>query len=298
MKKGAGIRAQAKNFSILLVVHNMPREAPRTIVSALPPYQKGVGVEDYEILVLDNGSTLPLSDDLLGSLPSNVRILEVPQATAMPGEALNWGASQAASDKLLFCIDGARMFSDGLVASTLEVLDRFPKAFVYTLGWHLGPDVQMRSTKEGYDQNAEDELLSRAQWQTRPEALFEISVLAGSSRPGICGTASESNAFGIARATYEQFGGYDTRFRIAGGSTSNLEIFRRYVTRPDALNICLLSEATFHQVHGGSATSSPQNIPAMFKEYEDIFGEPFSIPQFPTYFFGRPRPAAAKSLLA
>ncbi|NDD63778.1 MAG: hypothetical protein EBZ36_07345, partial [Acidobacteria bacterium] len=37
----------------------MAREAPRTILSALPPYQKNVTASDYEVIVVDNGSTEP-----------------------------------------------------------------------------------------------------------------------------------------------------------------------------------------------------------------------------------------------
>lgn len=284
-------------ISVLVVAYNMKREAPRTIETALPPYQKAIGIDDYEVLVLDNGSSESLPAEFLANLPSNVRFLDVPNPNGAPGAALNWGVQQASSDNLMFCIDGARMFSDQLVAHAITALGRFPEAFVYTFAWHLGPDVQMRSVQEGYNQKVEDELLKRANWREEPDNLFGISVLAGSSSRGLIGPISESNAFCMSRDLFDEYGGYDLRFRIAGGSTSNLEIFKRYVTRPGGLNICLLSEGTFHQVHGGAATSNPDKSPAMFAEYEQIFGEPFRTEDFDTMFYGRPRAQAVKSLL-
>ena len=285
-------------LSILLVMYNMPRECPRTLVSMLPPYQKDIDTEDYEVLVLDNGSTAPLPAELVDKLPANVRLLGVPDPNGSPGRALNWGAGHAGSDRLMFCIDGARMFSDRLVASAIETLENFPDAFVYTLGWHLGPGVQMRSVFEGYDQVVEDELLAAANWQFEPDNLFKISALAGSSANGITGPISESNAFAVSRRLFEEVGGYDDRFKIPGGSTSNLEIFTRYVTRPNALNICLAAEGTFHQVHGGVATSNPDISPTFFDEYAQIFGRPYEFPVYRTMLQGLPRKAAFAALSA
>ena len=53
----------------------MPREAPRTIHSALPPYQKDVSVNDYEVLMLDNGSSEKLPDSFIANLPSTPYLL-------------------------------------------------------------------------------------------------------------------------------------------------------------------------------------------------------------------------------
>ncbi|MEX0343971.1 MAG: glycosyltransferase family 2 protein, partial [Rhizobiaceae bacterium] len=115
-------------LSILVVVYDMQREAPRTIASMLPPYQKSVSVTDYEILILDNGSKQPLPKAYIAGLPANVRYLPVPDPSGSPGNALNWGARQARAEKLMFCIDGARILSNGLVSSAIDNLDRFPDA--------------------------------------------------------------------------------------------------------------------------------------------------------------------------
>ncbi|WP_210235973.1 glycosyltransferase, partial [Mesorhizobium sp. M1C.F.Ca.ET.144.01.1.1] len=48
-------------LSVIICIHDMNREAPRTILSACCPYQKDVSPEDYEVIVVDNGSTSPFS---------------------------------------------------------------------------------------------------------------------------------------------------------------------------------------------------------------------------------------------
>lgn len=283
-------------LTVLIVVFDMPREAPRTIVSALPPYQKGVGTDDYEILILDNGSNLPLPDQYVRRLPTNVRCLRVPSPTVSPGDAINWGVTQAAGDCILVCIDGARILSDRLVSTAIKVMDEFPDAFIYTLSWHLGPDVQMRSMFNGYDQGVEDELLAQADWTQNPDKLFEISVLAASSARGIAGPINESNVFAVRRKLLDTVGGYDTRFKLPGGSSSNLELFKRYVTRPNALNICLQSEGSFHQFHDGAATGNPGQVERMMDEYAEIFGDAYRRPDYMTLFYGWPRRAASDVL--
>src|SRR5262245_52739259 len=159
----------------------MPREAPRTILSAAVPYQKDVSPDDYEVLVVDNGSTRPLPPEVVADLPAGVRLLQMPNPTHSPAPAMNWAASQAKGELIMFAIDGARIFSDRLYASALAAHDQVDDALVYSMSFHLGSKVQMISTQEGYDQAAEDELIAGSGWPERPEAIFDISVFAGSS---------------------------------------------------------------------------------------------------------------------
>ena len=283
-------------LSVLLVVHNMRREASRTIFSALPPYQKGISLEDYEVLILENGSSEPLEADFVESLPKNVRYLPVPEPSPSPGHALNWGARQARSPRLLFLIDGARILSDRLVERGLHHLSRAPEAFVYTLGWHLGPSNQTRSIKTGYSPGVEDTLLKKADWQSEPDRLFDISTLAGSCAHGPFRPIAESNAFFVGRELFERMGGYDERFQMPGGSLCNLELFERYATRENAVNILLLSEATFHQVHGGAATSNRYSWDQVCAEYQEIFGRSYRRPAYDTLFADWPRTSGFHTL--
>ena len=47
-------------LSVVLVVHDMARELPRTLRSLSPRYQVGLAADDYEVIVVDNGSVEPV----------------------------------------------------------------------------------------------------------------------------------------------------------------------------------------------------------------------------------------------
>jgi len=280
-----GFKAQPK-LSVIICTYNMPREAARTLLSAVAPYQRNVSDQDYEVIVVDNGSTTPLSTN---SLPGGVKIYDMPTPSPSPVFAMNWAAREIASGQyLLMSIDGARIFSQGIYREIINAHRQVEDAFVYTLGWHLGPKVQMQSIKEGYNQEVEDALLARSGWPEQADAIYDISTFAGSSLPGFFNNISESNAFSISRSLFDEVGGYDERFVSPGGGLANLELFARYVSRPAAKNVCLLGEGTFHQVHGGAATSGkvPRNI--MDDEYLAIFGRSYQSPRYDRLYYGRP----------
>ena len=100
----------------------------------------------------------------------------------------------------------------------------------------------------------------------------------------------------MTREMFERHGGFDERFTSAGGGISNLEIFQRFVTRPKARNICLLSEGTFHQVHDAVATSGRVKWDVMAREYETIFGYPYKPRPYDVLYQGRPRPGMNRFL--
>ena len=47
-------------LSIVVIAYNMARELPRTLQTLSANYQRGIDPHDYEVLILDNGITLPL----------------------------------------------------------------------------------------------------------------------------------------------------------------------------------------------------------------------------------------------
>ncbi|MFH0934714.1 MAG: glycosyltransferase, partial [Pseudomonadota bacterium] len=55
--------------SLIVIAHNMARELPRTLASLAPPIQRDVDQIDYEVIVVDNGSTQQLD---LNALPAQV----------------------------------------------------------------------------------------------------------------------------------------------------------------------------------------------------------------------------------
>ncbi len=282
-------------LSVIVCTYDMPREAPRTILSSGVPYQKDVEVGDYEVIVVDNGSERRLPAAARAQLPPGVSFVEAPDPRPSPASAMNWAARELArGDILMFAIDGARIFSDRLYATALSAHAFVDGAFVYTLGWHLGPKVQKMSVAEGYDATTEDRLLAESGWPERPGALYDISVLASSSARGFFGPISESSAFSVPRNVFERFGGYDERYVSPGGGLCNLEIFARYVTRPGARNVCLLSEGTFHQTHGGIATSGKLGWDDFQSEHREIFGRKYKRPAYKRLYFGAVRPEASR----
>jgi glycosyltransferase involved in cell wall biosynthesis len=274
-------------ISIIICMYNMPREAPRTIVSALPPYQKKVNGNEYEVIVVDNGSSLPIDANFLKGLPETIKFAQYPGSSASPVFALNWAATHVAKGNwIAFCIDGARILSDGLVAEWLKYASLNRQTFIHTLGWHLGPDVHMRASQTGYNQDIEDKLLENIDWYNHPARLFEVSTLAGSSDSGFFSTIRESNAFVVSRIMLEKIGYFNEHFSSPGGGLANLEFFSRYVTSEQVFPICLLGEGTFHQYHGGVATSGKIEWDKVNEEYLSIVGKPYEAPRYSTMFAG------------
>ena len=48
--------------SVVIVVYDMPRAAPRAIESLMTPYQQDMDADDYEVIVVENGSSQRLEE--------------------------------------------------------------------------------------------------------------------------------------------------------------------------------------------------------------------------------------------
>ena len=115
------------DLSIVLMTYAMQREASRTLLSLLPPQQRGTEGLVYEIIVIDNGSPLPLR---LGEVPGHsvpIRVVRVNDALPSPVQALNHAVCELAhSENVMVCIDGARMCSPYMVARSVAQLRQRP----------------------------------------------------------------------------------------------------------------------------------------------------------------------------
>src|SRR5207302_7710542 len=108
----------------------------------------------------------------------------------------------------------------------------------------------------------------------------------------------ESNALFLHRKLWDELGGLDERFDAPGGGLLNLDTFKRAVEWSDAGLVILLSEATFHQIHGGTNTNAPlarqhSNWAQWGNQYANIRGRPWEMPMLnraPTYIGILPRP--------
>ncbi|MEN8719838.1 MAG: hypothetical protein ABF296_06205 [Oceanococcaceae bacterium] len=284
-------------LTILVVVHNMSREAPRTLHTLTHAFQRFVNPDDYAVWVLESGSTRPLCEHDVTAFGPQFRYFRIQPEHPSPVEALNWALARVISPFVACAIDGARMASPGCLAGLLEVLQWDERALPFTLGFHLGHQPQNEAMVAGYDQHTEDTLLSSVPWQHDGYRLFDISVLAGSSNEGAFGRVAESNLFAVRTQTLQSLGGFDPRFTSRGGGYVNLDVFKRLVENPDIHPVCLLSEGTFHQFHGGVATNAGPSAnpgPAFEEEYRRLRGHDYQRPTRPFAYWGRPLPCALR----
>jgi len=282
------------DLSIVLCAYDMARELPRTVLTLGAGYQRDIAGLDYEILVLDHGSPVPVDEPALRRIAPQVRVIRVEPAPVSPVAAINRLMDGAGGRVLALMIDGARMASPGLIAAAMAALARDDSRAVGTLAFHLGPDMQARSVFAGYDRATEDRLLATVPWQEDGYRLFDISVLAASSANGWFAPIAESNAVFITRAFHARCGGLDPRFASPGGGFANLEYWTRVVAASGQAPWMILGEGTFHQVHGGAATNSPAEArQAMREEYRTLFGADFRPAAYDPRPFGKLDPALA-----
>ena len=289
--------AEKPALSVVVIFHNMAREAERTLLTLGATYQSGVSTANYEIIAIDNGSGQPLSPDRVAAMGPNFRYHFLDTTSASPVDAVNLGVEMARGEFVAVIVDGARMVTPGLIRSTLTALKGFRAPFVCALAWHLGPDVQNKSISHGYCEEAEDILLESIGWRTNGYRLFEISTLAQSSSIGFLGgLPSECSWLAMPRAKFLKMGGFDTRFRTPGGGLVNHDFLKRVAADPATSFVVLLGEGSFHQIHGGVATNCPLEkhpIHTFQDEYHSIHGEKFATPRLPApYYFGTISPQA------
>jgi len=275
-------------LTVIVIVHNMRREAPRTLYTLRADYQAGVATEDYEVLVIDSGSTAPLSAADVEAAGSNFRHEAIAPAHPSPVAALEFGFRQCRTPFVAFSIDGARMLSPGCLSNMLTLLRQNGNNFVYTAGFHLGAQSQQLAATTGYDQKVEDSLLGSINWKSNGYELFNISCLAGSSSQGMLQPIAESNFFALSTHKHLEIGGFDPRFTSPGGGYVNLDYFERAMSCIDIQPCLLLGEGSFHQYHGGAAANAPPESQrhALFRnEYRAIRGRAFERPtRRPTYY--------------
>lgn len=274
-------------LSVVIIAYNMAREIPRTLRSLSLAMQRGISAQDYEVILVDNGSTAPFDEAECRQWLPNLRILRVTPATPSPVAAVNRGLAVARGDLIGVWIDGARLASPGILRRALEAARLHKRPVIGTIGFHLGPDIQFRSIRQGYDQAREDALLASVNWTEDGYRLFAISSFAGSTPAGWFMPIAETNALFLPRSLWEELRGYDQRFSLPGGGLANLDLWHRATQAPDTQVIILLGEGTFHQVHGGIATNSEHDrYPEFAAEYSQIRGEPYAIPTIEPLYVG------------
>jgi glycosyltransferase involved in cell wall biosynthesis len=268
-------------ISVVIVVHNMQRVAPRTLQSFTAVYQD-ISPDTYEVIVVENGSDRPLSRQQVEAFGPNFRYFSLQDASPSPVRALNFGVKQSKGHMVALMIDGAHLVTPGILKYALRALKAYTNPVVCTLALHIGPQLQRLSIKDGYSEQVEDSLLRQIDWPNNGYKLFTISaLLRGTNDGGWFLPTSESNCIFLLRRTYDEIGGFDERFDVPGGGLANLDFYYRLCEHPTTELITLLSEASFHQVHGGVATNNADDqtfddsLSRWIEQYKTIRGKDF-----------------------
>src|SRR5215831_3404124 len=93
----------------------MPREAPRTLLSLSASYQRHIDADEYEVIVVDNGSKPPLDRKEIDKLSGNFRLIRLDSPPPSPAHAVNCGLAEARGEIVGVMIDGARIVTPGLL---------------------------------------------------------------------------------------------------------------------------------------------------------------------------------------
>ena len=290
------------HISIVVIIHNMVREAKRTLYSLSSRYQEGIKCDDYEVIVVDNGSHTEVESSFLESLEGNFSYYYIANALPSPAQAVNYGVTKASGEFIGIMIDGARMLTPGILKYAKAAMKSFKEPIVATLGWHLGPDVQNRSILAGYDKEEEDGLLASIDWPNQGYKLFEIASLAESSKDGWFLPISESNCLFMSRSSFRLLDGLDERFDLPGGGLVNLDLYERACRLKASELVMILGEGSFHQIHGGVATNigfqdSHQERLLWKDQYVALRKKQFSKPDRPPTYIGHIGPEANKWLM-
>lgn len=279
-------------LSIIVICHNMRREASRTLRSLSRALQIGIDGIEYQIIAIDNGSSQPLDSSEVRRLGSEITHVNLETSAVSPVGAVNLGAQIASGDYIAVIVDGARMASPGLIRTSLLATQLASEPFVFALSWHLGPKIQNISMLEGYDQAAEDDLLAGIAWPADGYRLFEISTIAPSSEGGFMnGVPPECSWFCMKRTTFLEMGGFEPGFASPGGGLVNHDFRNRALQIPGITPIGVIGEGVFHQFHGGVATNVPLSEhpwESFDTEYRRLRGSNFApIPAPEPLYIGR-----------
>ena len=291
-----------KDLSVVIVVHDMLREARRTLHSLTRSYQQGIDDLAYEVIVVENGSSpgQRLGEKGVESFGPEFRYIDLgEESTPSPARAVNRGIAAAGGDAVAVMIDGAHMLTPGVLRLGMLGLSTYAPAVVTARQWYLGPGQQPQVVAEGYDREQEDRLLDEIGWPADGYQLFEIGHFIG-PRDWFDGEW-ESNCIFVQRKLIDQVGGMDEAFSMPGGGFVNLDFFERVASAPGVQLVTMLGEGSFHQVHGGTTTNvgHPEEREALIQQfgeqYAELRGREFKMPEKHPHYLGTLPPPARRT---
>jgi glycosyltransferase involved in cell wall biosynthesis len=281
---------QRPELSIVIVAYDMARELPRTVYSLSRRYQREIEDLEFEIVVVDNGSPVPVDRLAIERISPEVRVVRMDGLGVSPATAVNRAVDATSGRFVGVVLDGARLVTPGVLALARSALRADPDALVTTFAWHLGPQHQTLSQRSGYSREVEDGMLQSIEWPNEGYRLFEIAALAYANPLGWFGPINESCCTLLSRESFVALAGYEESFTSPGGGFVNLDFFSRANAREKSRPIVLLGEGSFHQFHGGVATNAvdPGKVDQIIRsEYERVRGQPYVQPQVDPLYIGR-----------
>ena len=288
-------------LSVIVVAYDMAREIPRTLQGLARDYQQGAQDLEYEVLLVDNGSPIPLDPKTWAHVDVPVRLIRIDDAAPSPAPAVNVGLAQAHGEVTCVMIDGAHILTPGVFRMALSAFAAFGNAVVATRYFYLGLDEQTVSVAKGYNQQVEDALLERINWPEDGYRLYEIGTALRSTATLISwlNRIFESNCLFMRRDLANEIGGMDERFDLPGGGFVNLDTFKRAVEAPGVTPVQLVGEGCFHQLHGGTTTNvstqkRDESLAKYRQQYEKIRGHGDVITKKTFLFMGHLPNDAAK----
>lgn len=258
------------SLSVVVVLHNMVRQARNTLHSLSAAYQLGgVSSADYEVIVVENDSGNNLHDEDISKLPGNFQYHLRREESVSPAAAINFGIAQARADFIGVMIDGARMLTPGVIKTVLDSTKAYPNAFVNVPGYYLTAQGAVAEEQSLTDVAGEEQaMLSQCDWQSDGYRLFERAVFSNGNRHGYLRPWFESTAFFVNRWALTQAGGADESFQLAGGGALLLHLFRSLGLIGELEYLVLPGEGNFHQFHSGVSTQSGDSRDALVKQFK------------------------------
>jgi glycosyltransferase involved in cell wall biosynthesis len=280
-------------LSVILIAYDMAREIPRTLQGLARNYQQGARDLEYEVLLVDNGSPVPLAAESWAHIDVPVRLIQMQEISHSPAKAINVALREASGEIAALMIDGAHLLTPGVFKMALASFAAFDNPVVATRYFWLGPEEQNQSIVRGYNKEVEDGLLQSINWPEDGYRLYEVGTPLRSGPENISwlNRMFESNCLFMARALFDSIGGADERFSSPGGGLINSDIFKRAADMHGVMPVQLIGEGSFHQLHGGtttnvSAAERNARVEKFRREYAEIRGHDNFMTEKPFHFMG------------
>ena len=282
------------SLSVVVVFHNMRREAARTLHSLSRAYQRDIEDLDYEVIAIENGSDPDgaLGEEFVRSFGPEFNYLDLgAEASPSPAHALNRVLPLARGGTVAIMIDGAHVLTPGVLKFGMLGVRTYMPAVVAAQQWYVGPGEQHEAVLKGYEEGYEDRLFEEIEWPTDGYRLFDIGHFIG-GRDWFDGMW-ESNCVFVPASLLDQVGAMDHDFNLPGGGFANLDFFERMTTSPRINLVTLLGEGSFHQVHGGTTTNTAgglaerKDLLETYREqYAELRGRVFKAPTKTVHYIG------------